>query len=71
MFDICGWKIKSSQVNFIYTAQNHNHIISVCTVKDILCPYTPQTKPPVAGKTQWKKPQEEPQITETMNQLSK
>ena len=46
MFDICGWKIKSRQVHFVYIAQNHSHIVSVCTVKDILCPYTPQTKPP-------------------------
>uniref|UniRef100_A0A671V5G1 Symplekin scaffold protein n=1 Tax=Sparus aurata TaxID=8175 RepID=A0A671V5G1_SPAAU len=35
-------QIKSNQINFIYIAQNHNHIASVgftiCTVNNILCP---------------------------------
>ena len=41
-YQIKSNQIKSDQINFIYIAQNHNHIASmgftVCTVNDILCP---------------------------------
>ena len=36
--------LTSNQINFIYIAQNQNHIASmgftICTVNNILCPYT-------------------------------